>query len=185
MQNSNKHSDDQSDKKVLWEKIFSAQYTFIKRFIFAAFMAFLGFGICYSLYNLTNNYIPSVTMIAVVIIALVSGLQISLLFASLLALVNDYFFIPPIGSVLNNLQGVEHLFILLGLTIFISYIGSSLRLAFQKTINAKLEAESASFAMERVLALISHDIRNPLAALRINAQLILKTPDQHIKQLIQ
>jgi signal transduction histidine kinase len=168
------------------------QPSFAFRGVIAALMAITGFGLTYVLYSTTRFYFTSLTIISGICIALFCGFSLCIFFSSLLAIAADYFFIPPIGSVLDSAGGYEHLLIVVGLATLVAALGSLIRSAFGDAVSArqsaerameeaeraKAEVEQTSRTMETVLALVSHDIRNPLNTISIGCQLLLDTPGQ-------
>jgi len=78
--------------------------------------------------------------------------------------------------------GYEHFFIITGLAIFVALVGSALRTAFRRTVLAKQEAERASILMERMLAIVCHDIRNPLSGIQMGCEFILRHPELTAKR---
>ncbi len=161
--------------KQKWENFFVAERSVVKRFIAASMMAIIGFILTFYLYEATgrNHHFSSLSIVVIVLIALYCGPFLAVSFAVILALAADYSFIPPVGAVLGSRAGYEHFFIIVGLAIFVACLESSLRTAFRQTIQAKRQAEHASIIMEKVLALVSHDIRQPLNGIHMGSELIL------------
>jgi signal transduction histidine kinase len=177
--------------KQKWENFFVAERSVVKRFIVASMMATIGFILTHYLYEATGryHYFSSLTIVVIVLIGLYSGPFLAVSFAVILALAADYSFIPPVGAILNSRAGYEHFFIIVGLAVFVACLESSLRTAFRQTIQAKRGAERASIIMEKVLALVSHDIRQPLNGIHMGSELILGTSVQtdkhrHILEMI-
>ena len=110
--------------------------------------------------NLTGTYFASITIITAILVTLFSGLFSGVFIAIGVALMADYLFIPPTGSVLAN--RIEHFLIIMLLATSMSVLAATLREVIRKAILAKREAERASASMEKILSTISHDIRNSL-----------------------
>jgi signal transduction histidine kinase len=174
----------QASLPAMWENIFSVERTLLKNFIVAVAMALIGFSLIYILYNFTGHYFSSVIEITIIAIVFYSGFYIGLSFAILLTIVVDYLYIPPIGSIFKSFAGNERFIIIISITIFAASLASSLKSAFQKVALAKKEAELATSMMEKVLAVVVHDIRNPLTSIKLGARLILKSPEQLDKHQI-
>jgi signal transduction histidine kinase len=161
-----------------WEDIFARERSFATRSIVASMAAIIGFAAIYYIYGRTGLYFPSLTIITIAFIAIYGGVFIGISLAFILSVAADYFFIPPIGAIFSSHTGYEHFVIIVSLAVLVACLGSSLRTAFRRTILAKQEAERASLLMEKVLALVAHDIRSPLSGLMMGSQFILKTPGQ-------
>ncbi|MBC7540434.1 MAG: HAMP domain-containing histidine kinase [Bacteriovorax sp.] len=162
----------------MWENIFTTRRSFIKKLIVAIMISTIGYSLIYLLYYFTKLYFSSVIEIVVILIVFYSGFLIGLSFAVILSIAADYFFIPPIGSIFDSFEGNERFVIIIAIAIFAASLASTLKSAFQKVALAKKEAEFASTMMEKVLALVAHDIRNPLTTIKMGAQLILKNPEK-------
>ena len=185
----------QAPKKWDWAAFFAEERSMATRFFFSLLIAVVGIFFTYILFHETHFYFASVTIITVILIALFSGRFIGILFSVLVALTANYFFVLPTGVVLGSRERVEHLIIRMLTAIFVTLLSSSIRASYRLTIQAKQEvehakletegakqqAEQASASMEQALALISHDVRNPLAVIEMSVQMILRTPDQSDK----
>jgi signal transduction histidine kinase len=112
--------------------------------------------------NITGDYYPSITIATTILVTLFSGFISGVAIAISTELIADYLFTPPIGSILANRADIENFLIVLILSVCMSLLVAALRETIRKTITAKQEAERAAASMEKVLATISHDIRNSL-----------------------
>ena len=117
-------------------------------------------------------YFPSIAIVMVVFIALIGGRNLGLIYGIAISLVNDYFFIPPIGGVLENREAQEHFVIVGGLAVASVYFFSFLRSAFVATEWAKNEAERANRTRDIFLATLSHELRTPVAGILTWAELL-------------
>jgi signal transduction histidine kinase len=162
--------------------LFAEERSFVTRSTATTIVAATGFLINYCVYDFTGIYFSSLTIIPVILIALFGGLGLGLLYAVILSLAADYYFIQPIGTVFDSVAGYEHFFIITGLAIFVALVGSTLRTAFRRTMLAKQEAERVSILMERLLAIVSHDIRNPLSGIQMGCEFILRHPEPTAKR---
>ena len=169
-----------------WEKIFAGKEPPVEfRLFVGALISTVGIAITFFLYKSTGFYFPALRIISVGLVSTYCGLSIGLSAAVILSLVVNYLFVTPVGAALNSVAGIEHFFITVTLSIFLSILGSSLRSTFREIVLAKQEeerakhdAELASTMMEKTLSLVSHDIRNPLTAIKLGVQLIHRTPGQ-------
>jgi signal transduction histidine kinase len=108
-----------------------------------------------------------------------------LLFSVLIIMADDYFFIPPIGSFFRSQASFDHFAVIGIVALVVNLLVYFLRTTFRSTIDAKvamekakLDAERSAHAMEKLLAHVSHDVRNPLASVKLMSQLIARHPDQ-------
>jgi signal transduction histidine kinase len=169
---------------LLWEKLFTLQLSIPLRIFGATFIAALGFYILYFVHNRTGIYFTFVAIMTSLFVSFFAGDRIALCAAALLSLLCDYFFIPPIGSIFQNEKSVEQFALILFGSVMMSILANSLRSAFIRLSEAKKladkatkEACEASARMEKVLALVSHDVRNPLCTSKMAAQLLLESPN--------
>ncbi|MBC7713075.1 MAG: HAMP domain-containing histidine kinase [Rhizobacter sp.] len=167
-----------------WEIAFISKKPFYKRLIFAFIAAILGLCAVYTITSLTGLYFSSLIITIVIIISLYSGFFIAVPFAIVLGLIADYYFLQPIGSIFDSVQGVEHFIIVTGITIFVSYLIAKLRSSFHKIDMSKKEAVEGALMMEKVLALVSHDVRTPLTITKMGVQSVIKHPENVEKNAI-
>jgi len=109
---------------------------------------------------MTGFYFTSIVIVAVILVALLCGARLAVAHAIAISLAADYFFIPPIGTVLTSTVSLEHFAIIVTFAIAAALAASSMRAAFRETIASRQHAE-------RMLAIVSHDVRNPLATVRL------------------
>ncbi|MGZ3688385.1 MAG: sensor histidine kinase [Bdellovibrionota bacterium] len=105
---------------------------------------------------------------AVTISSLFGGLLVGIIIAILATLAHSFFFQEPLYQfTVTSQRDVAELLIFLAMAIFMSWLGSSYR---KSLIAAELERH----AREDLLAIVSHDLRNPLVAIQLNSQLVRK-----------
>jgi signal transduction histidine kinase len=160
---------------------FGHELSFAKRLILGVALFLAGYGLTSYLYLKTSFYFSSLTLLAVFLITLMCGRVLGLVFTVALTLVADYYFVPPIGSVLDSLISTEHFVIVVSIGVLLTLVTSALKGYYKKIIvlkqiaeEKKTEAEEAAHSMEKVLALVSHDIRNPISAATLSAELLLR-----------
>jgi len=135
-----------------------------------------GFALTFATYHAAGFYFTSIVVLTVVFVALIAGTRLALAHAVAISLAADYFFIPPIGMVLTSAASWEHFAIILSITIPVAMAASSMRTAFRETIASRQHAE-------RMLAIVSHDVRNPLAMVRLAVQLSESAPEARQREL--
>ena len=155
------------------------------RLLVAILISLLGYTLTAFIKDKTGFYFPSLVLVTVVLISLYSGFFLGVSAAIVISLAADYYFIPPVGTVLENRTSIEHFLITTTLSLLMAFLISVIRVAFRRMGLAKQEmersqkdAEQSKAVMEKVLALVSHDIRNPITSIRLGAQMIQRTPGQ-------
>jgi PAS domain S-box-containing protein len=93
-------------------------------------IAIFGAGTEWETFHLTGHFISAPVIASVIVIGLITGPILSVTIGAALALFTDYFFIPPIGEILNSVESIEHLVIVLGITLFINALAFTIRRAF-------------------------------------------------------
>jgi signal transduction histidine kinase len=140
----------------------------------AAMIALFGFLLVYIIHNATGQYVSSMTTLVAMLATLQGGAIAGLGATLLVNVLADYLYIPPIGSVFSNWASFEHLAFLLGASLAMNGLIAVLRSLYRGTQRALEQARQANHAMETVLAMVTHDVRNPLSAARALAQLIVQ-----------
>lgn len=168
--------------KKLEEELVSER-SLLKQFMISTIIAVLGFAFTFGIFHFTNIYFSSLILTIIILINIYSGFIISFSFAIGLSLIADYFFIQEVGSVFNSAKGFEHFFIITGIACFVSYLMAKFRKAFLHATQNKIEADESRMMMEKILALVSHDVRNPLTTSKMCIQMVLKSPEQVDKNL--
>ncbi|HEY1957937.1 MAG TPA: HAMP domain-containing sensor histidine kinase [Polyangiaceae bacterium] len=165
----------------IWEYIFVTNRSFTQRALVGAGCTLGGFGIAYELHRTMGVYFTFVIIITAIVVGVYAGGILGVLFALVLALASDYFFVPPIGTVLSSHAGREHVSIVVATAIAMAFASSSVRNAFRETIKAeqaaeraKREAEETTALMEQILAFVSHDVRNPLATAKMALRVLFQ-----------
>jgi signal transduction histidine kinase len=159
-----------------WGRQLQVELTGMRRALFSFALIFAGLGVIALLDKITGYYFASILVTVAIVFGIYGSLRLNLFLIAVMALVADYFFVPPIGSVLTDLKSLEHFLFVVLLCGSISALVSELRGEYREMMWARLEAERAAIAMEKVLALVTHDIRNPLTSCKMAAELILRLP---------
>jgi signal transduction histidine kinase len=147
-----------------WERFVGVERPFVRRLALAASIGSCGFAATYATHRATGFYFTSMVIVAVILAALLCGTRVAVAHAVVMSLAADYFFIPPVGVVLTSPASWEHFAIIVTIAIAAALAASSMRAAFRETIASRQHAE-------RMLAIVSHDVRNPLATVRLAVQL--------------
>ncbi|MBC7690569.1 MAG: HAMP domain-containing histidine kinase [Methylotenera sp.] len=145
----------------------SANPSGLKRFLFAVVAVSLTLLITAFSRSLISEALFSINLLAVVASTLYGGRRAGLFAALLSAVGLDFFFIEPVFSVFDSAAS----FYRVGFYGFIAFVMSTvvheLRRLLQETEIARGEADRARAFREEVLAVIAHDLRNPLATITL------------------
>lgn len=161
-----------------WEKFFSYRLSVYKQVLLSSVAVVLGFLNVVFIYYRTNLYLPAVAILTSVLVTLFSGVIPSFLLLIVLSLLSDYFFIPPLGRVLASEESMIMFLLSLVFWMGVNLLIYSIRFSFQRTALAKQEAERAVQTRDLLMAVISHELKNPLTTIGCSIELMKKTlPD--------
>jgi signal transduction histidine kinase len=157
----------------------------MKRYGIAVVLTVAAFGACLTLQRLVfaPNYV--IFAAAVALAARYGGTgPAALTSASALVLI-DYYFLPPLGTLefRQPEQGVNVL--VFGIVAFVIVrTTSQLRRAQADADRLRLAAEDLARAREEVLAVVAHDLRNPLGLVDSSAELLLEVEPERRNEMI-
>ena len=159
-----------------WERFVGVERPFSVRLGVAIGIALTGFVLTSAAYRATGFYFTSIVVVTVILVALFAGTRLAIVHAVAISLAADYFFIPPLGMVLTSAASWEHFAIILAIALSVAMAASSMRNAFRETIASRQHAE-------RMLAIVSHDVRNPLGTVRLAVELSADAPEPRQREL--
>ena len=141
---------------------------------------------------MSGFYFPSITTIAIIVVALYCEFFLSMLVAAFLRGITVYYFLRVLGNGSNRLGLNEHFWLSIGIAVLTSFLGSVARSGFRSVIIARQDAEDAKFKaenlsalMEKMLVLVTHDIRNPLTSITMGCEIIERaTAEQNPHRVI-
>lgn len=114
-----------------------------------------------------------ILLAAVVLSALYSDLWVALTAAFVACMSHNFFFQMPRYSLwITDLHDLLELVVFGIVAVVVSVFGSRLRTAMKT-------AELATQAREEILAVVSHDLKNPLSVIEINGALLGRLPEIH------
>lgn len=142
-------------------------------------IAMIGFFIIYIIHRITGLFIPTISIVAAMMIALYGGFYPGFFWVLVFCLVDDFFFIPPDGGgLLENRESFIHYSILFAVAIIVMALASSLRTVVNmrdKEETAKREAQKAVNNRDEMIGVVSHELKNPLTALQTSIALLYRS----------
>ncbi len=173
------------------EIVVLTERSFVHKIVAVVLLLLAAELLTYFAYVSTNHHFPTIGVLAVVLTAIYTDLFSSLIVAIVLKFTGEYYFTPPFGFHFTDVE-FERLFVSILIASCVSVLITFLRISLSDTIkakkeaehakqeaeHAKQEAEHAKLLMEKVLALVSHDIRNPLGVVKMGSQMILEEPSK-------
>jgi signal transduction histidine kinase len=121
----------------------------------------------------------------IMLVAFYGGLGPAILAGLISSIAIDYFYVEPVGRILDNWQSFAVWVAVLGISGGLSFLASSLKAAYERAREAQQKAEEAVRAREHTLAVVSHDLRQPLSAAALELQLLLRDgPSRHAEKAL-
>jgi signal transduction histidine kinase len=125
--------------------------------------------------HLIEPFVPGESLIimlcACILFALLGGLFLGLLSAVVLSMAQNYYFqLPDRSWGVHSRQDALELVLFLLIACLISIVGSRLRGIRLEAQKQRDEARQATQSRESILAIVSHDLKNPVTSIRLNAQ---------------
>ncbi len=148
-----------------------------------------------ALAQLADRYVPGdegilILLSGTVLSALICGFVFGALVGFVSVLGQNFLFLDPRGSFgLESFAQFLELAHFLLISLFLGWVGSLLRRSYALAEGAKKIALEESRAKEELLAIVSHDLKNPLNAIRLNTQLLsmsagLRSNDPAMRSLV-
>ena len=141
----------------------------VLRYGVAVGSVFTALSLTYALWPWIEPNPSSIFLAAITVTAWYGGLRPSLLATALAILAEDFFFIAPIHSLEMSLENVIRICVFVLVALLISWIDLTRKRAIaerDKLIlleqQARMTAEAASRTKDQFLAMVSHELRNPL-----------------------
>ena len=152
-----------------------------KRIFGSMLISLLGFFFVAFLQSYVADYFSSILIFTSIIVTIYSGLYIGFTLTVILALLADFFFIIPKGQVLSTADEIMRFLFFTGIGFSTSLLIISVQTSLQQSLRAIEKAKWAEHEMEKALkardamiGVISHELKNPLTALKLNTNIIQK-----------
>lgn len=165
--------------------MFKRELPVLLRFLIGPLLVAVALGINFAAAELIEGHSFYIFLAATLLTSLLSGRGAGLLTSLLASLVHNYYFQYPLHSLaVHSAADFWQLGLFLVISLTVSWLGGSLRVAYAEATEARIEAEKASQAREDMIGIVSHDLRNPLSAIRMGAELIVKvTSESKVNEL--
>jgi signal transduction histidine kinase len=152
----------------LFDSEFS-RVSLLVRSLYACGVLAIAFAVAHIVESYAHGNSALVLICATIVCSLYFGFWIGMGTAVIAALAQDFFFqYPKLSFAVHYVEDGIQLAVFILLATYASYVGAHLR-------RAKLEAEQAARAREDLLAIVAHDMRNPLSAIQLGTRLLEKT----------
>ncbi len=146
----------------------SRRVRLLVRWLSAFTILAISFAVAHILESYARGNSALVLICATIVCSLYFGFWVGMGSAVIAALGQDFFFqSPKLSFAVYYIEDGIQLAVFIMLATYASYVGAQLR-------RAKLEAEQASRAREDLLAIVAHDMRNPLSAIQLGTRLLEK-----------
>jgi len=155
-----------------WERFITKRRCIVLRVIVLSIMSILLCTVFAIKRGEAEQYYPNLMTFTAILMALYDGTWLAIVFVAAVALMIDYFFIPPINSVLVTPFERGTFFLIIAIGGVLSILIASLRLAFSKIVEIKKEIDRTLRSRDEMIAVIAHELKNPITALQINFDLI-------------
>src|SRR5215467_85289 len=147
----------------------SQQASVLVRSLFACTILAIAFIVAHALEHYASGNSELVLISATIVCSLYFGFGVGMGAAVIAALGQDVFFLNPTLSLgVYYVEDAIQLAAFMLLATYVSYVGAQLR-------KAKVDAEQASRAREDLLAIVSHDMRNPLSTIQMATAFVEKS----------
>ncbi len=153
----------------LWKRILNNSLPKNTRIIGSLLLAASALLFVEGVVQLTGVYSTLPLLWTTLLLSFVNGIGFSVMLSSAMALIADYFLMPPLGIVFSDWHSVEHYLIFLLSSIGTALIASSLKRIY-------VEIDNATKAKSEFVSHMSHEIRTPLNGIIGMAALLGKTP---------
>lgn len=115
----------------------------------------------------------------------IGGFGPGLIVAVVTSFVVDYNYLEPKAQVFNTAASFFNLFLFCFTAISVSSVVLALRNAFKKSSDALNSAQNAIKSRDHVISVVSHDLKNPLATIVLNTELLLQSQQPRKDQPFQ
>lgn len=177
-------SDDSNSimRTATWIRLILKDRSMIRGIWLGLLIAVSGLLVIEIVFRWTGVYLTPVCILCTMIAALTCGFIPSIFVTALLTFSTDYLYIPPVGSILDTREGIEHFIIIMVSSMSVSFMTTMLRRAMASIakLNIQLEergraAIEASRLKSQFLANMSHEIRTPINGIVGMTELLRQT----------
>ena len=149
---------------VFWERFLLPERSRADRYTAAALFVAAALVLAHYFNRIEGAQLSSVSFTAVVLAAIYGGTGPALMAAGASAVAFDYFFADPVMQVFDSWASWVRVATYACVGFLVANIVSSLRDAYRRLHAAHRRTEEEKQARQNTLAIVSHDLRSPLAA---------------------
>jgi signal transduction histidine kinase len=163
------------DDFTFWESFVSRPRSPVACYLFSVIASILSLGLIVLFHRtgLESYPMTSFAMLAVIMSAAYGGLGPAVVSTLITALFIDFFFSEPYFMALDSISSFLRIIIYLISGFLVAALVEGLRKV--KTLkDQRQKAEIEKRARENVLGIVSHDLRSPLASIKMNVDFILR-----------
>ncbi len=156
----------------LMEKMVQARLSSFVRYTGAAGIGCLGIILGFSFTEITGMVGVPFAILATVIAAIFGGFGPGILASVISALSVDFYFVSSFYDLRVTYGGVLRVVVFAFISILVSILISSLRSAFARTEEARVQSDKSNQEKDAVIGFLSHDLKGPLSSASLSFQLI-------------
>ncbi|OFZ54192.1 MAG: hypothetical protein A2428_01880 [Bdellovibrionales bacterium RIFOXYC1_FULL_54_43] len=119
-----------------------------------------------------RGHLYSLKVAGVVVVALFSGIIPALIVAGFAAIVLEYSFIEPMRTAFDSASSLLRVLLYFFIAGVTGWLASYLKMVVNSLRLTVSERDRSIKARDDVLAVVSHDLRNPLSAISLNAMIL-------------
>ena len=159
-----------------WQRFVLRERSALRRYAVALALACGSLVLVHLLNRVQGVQVTSLAFASVVLSAIYGGLGPGLLDAAITAVGIDYYFTEPRYEAFTSWASVLRLAVYGGVGVVIASIVSSMRTAYRELHRQYSTAEREKGAREKLLAIVSHDLRSPLTVILMGIAELRRTP---------
>jgi len=158
-----------------WAEFLVRDRSYLKRYGVGIVIAVTLFLVTWLLGHFdSQSRLYSINLGSAILAAAYGGWGPGILCAFTEAVLVDYYFAEPTGKIFDSFTSVVRVFVYVSFAAFTTWLVQWLRTSLRDQTRLRVEAENGVRLRERILAIVSHDLRNPLAGIQMSAKIIQK-----------
>ena len=155
-----------------WSQFLITPRSAVRRYAVAILLALSSLAGISLIQRIDGAPVPSLALLAVILSAVYGGRGPALLSAAISSIGIDLLFVEPVGLVLDSWSSVIRTAIYFVVGLLSGWLTASLKSAYRALFAEYQKRDLEKSARENVLAVVSHDLRSPLATILMNCNLV-------------